>query len=365
MTLRSVLLQVAEAFEGVVAGHSGPRQVPATLVRNTAHWINLLAWAHQQTGQTRFADTVAQLADYLCSSEARPYGYAYDNLVTEAELRGNGLIGQAWVMEGLIRASETLETSKYREIALELFHQHQFDEQLCLWHILHLEGAVGVLSPVVNQQVWFSAMGALLRDDGAIQKAQRFLNNLEHHVHLLPEGLWGMRLRSESDNQQSRHFSVRDTLRRLRQRFYLRSDEWREFSYEVNSVGYHSFAFYGLAILKTQLPKHPFWQSEVVQAGLKWLRSNQYKRKLRRNPFAMGYNPAGLEVPYILSVFEVAGWQEGSHWWLSEQIRRHYNPATCRFDRNTTDPAELTARAYEATRIPECLMELPVLFDTP
>ncbi len=79
----------------------------------------------------------------------------------------------------------------------------------------------------------------------------------------------------------------------------------------------------------------------------------------------MGYNPAGFEVPYILSVFEVDNWQEESRGWLQEQIQRYYNTTTCRFDRNTTDPAVLTARAYEAIRMPENLLNLRISLDAP
>ncbi len=154
MTLREVMLQVADAFQSVEPGHNGPRSVPETPVRNTAHWINLLAWAYQQTGQVRFAQLGTQLADFLLSHEARPQGYAYKNFVNDSANAGNGLVGQAWVMEGLISATHAFGKQEYLESAQELFHQHQFDAQLGLWRILHVDGSIGSAHATLNQQIW-------------------------------------------------------------------------------------------------------------------------------------------------------------------------------------------------------------------
>ncbi len=365
MTLREVLLQVAEAFQSVEPGHNGPRSVPETPVRNTAHWINLLTWAYQQTGQVHFAEQGTQLADLLLSPEARPQGYAYKNFVSDSANAGNGLVGQAWVMEGLINAGKTFGCEKCLEVAQELFHQHQFDEEQGLWRILNVDGSIGSVHATLNQQIWFTAVGTLLHDAQAIQKAQRFLDTLENHIHLLTNGLWGMRIRSDAEKKVPLFRQLRTLLKKQKGRFFKQDRQWRNFSYRVTSIGYHSFAMYGTAILKTALPDHPFWHSEALRAGLQWIQSSLHQQALRNNPFAMGYNPAGFEVPYILSVFGVEGWERESQWWLSEQVQRHYNPTTCRFDRNTTDAAVLTARAYEAIRLPEDLLELTVLSEAP
>ncbi|MCS6923664.1 MAG: hypothetical protein NZM10_04710, partial [Fimbriimonadales bacterium] len=53
--------------------------------------------------------------------------------------------------------------------------------------------------------------------------------------------------------------------------------------------------------------------------------------------------------------------REQSRWWLSEQIRRHYDPATGKFRRNTPDEPTLTARIYEATRLPDTFMDIDLL----
>ncbi|MCS6924225.1 MAG: hypothetical protein NZM10_07610, partial [Fimbriimonadales bacterium] len=149
-------------------------------------------------------------------------------------------------------------------------------------------------------------------------------------------------------------------LRAWARRVLRRPSAYPEFTYRERSVGYHAFTLYGFALLKQRYPDHPFWQSPTLQRALRWAGSEAHKRALRGNPFAMGYNPVGFEMPFVLSVFqpEAADLLDAGRWWLSEQVRRHYNPETRRFDRDTPDPATLTARAYEATRLPDALLDV-------
>lgn len=360
VTVRDVLLRVAESFHGIQAGHNGPRNVPETPVRNTSHWISLFGWAYRQTGQERFFRQVSTLAENLLNSEARPMGYAFKMLARDTANAGNGLIGQAWVIEGLLSAYHVLNDRRYLETAQELFHQHLFDESLCLWRVLNIDGTIGTIHTTLNQQIWFAAIGSLLESPEATQRVHTFLDHLEHHIHLLQGGLWGMKIRTAVAHEEPLVRQLKNWLRRLKKQYIDRDYTWRDFSYVLTSIGYHSFALYGLALLQTSIPDHPFWQSEILKQGLQWIQSETYKRKLHRNPFAMGYNPAGFEVPYILSAFEMENWEQESQWWLTEQIRRHYNSRTQRFDLNTADPAVLTARAYEAVRLPECLLSLSI-----
>lgn len=360
-TLREIALTVVERFESVQPGCNGPRKVPDLPTRNTAHWLNAFAWAHAQTHSPAYLDRVAQFADYLISPAARPHGYAFLN-IPDDRIAGNGLIGQAWAMEGLIAATHTLGDSCYAQVAAEVFEQHAFEESEGLWRILHPNGTVQQVHATVNQQVWFAAMGAQLAGYGACsarRRVERFLDCLERHIQTLFGGALEMRMRRFAPIT-------------LRQRFHLWRSLWRAkllksgapaFTYRETSVGYHAFTMYGLALLKPFFPDHPFWQSPKFQRALRWTYSEAHKRALRRNPFAMGYNPSGFEVPYVLSVFRPIPEEailDQSLWWLSEQIRRHYDPATGKFRRNTPDEPTLTARIYEATRLPDALLDLPL-----
>ncbi len=364
MTLRELLLRVRERFSDADTGCNGPWRVPQTPVRTRAHWLNLHAWAYRETGQPACRHTVQQLADYLVSPEACPHGYAFHCLQGHPS-PGNGLIGQAWVMEALITASEVLKEPEYLQIASRLFWQHAFSDEYALWHRLNLDGTVGAVHPTLNQQVWFAAMGARLGDPNACQRVRLFLDRIESHLHLLRGGLLGMHIRPLPTNaRRQRLAGLMGWLRQgwRRARLALQRKNAPTFGYHTLSVGYHAFTLYGFALLKEAFPDHPLWRSPRLTQAIEWCRSAAHKRALRRNPFAMGYNPAGFEVPYVLSVFlsndsQIIG---ESRWWLQEQVRRHFNPDTGRFDRGTPDAATLTSRAYEATRLPPVMLDMEV-----
>lgn len=366
MTTRELLLNLAEGFESVQAGRNGPWGYPETRVRNTAHWLNLLAWAYHQTKERIYKEQVRTLADYLLSCEARPAGKGFVCFEWHYKGRGNGLIGQVWAMEALITASAILETPEYAVVARELWQAHPFEETLGLWRTLEPDGTVGAVHPTLNQQVWFASVGLKLpssHPDAIKACVFRFLECVERHMEVASSGLLGMQIPLESQRLGWRWSRLAPALRVWARRLLRRPSVYPEFTYRERSVGYHAFTLYGFALLKQQLPDHPFWQSPKLQRALRWANSDSYKRALRRNPFAMGYNPAGFEVPFVLNVFQAPtpALLEACRWWLSEQVRRHYNPHTHCFDRNTPDPDTLTARAYEATRLPDMLLDLPLL----
>lgn len=363
MTLAEIVTAVCKHFQGVESGWNGPRRVPDTPYRNMAHWINAFAWAYQLTGEARFLERVAELAQQLISHEARPHGYAIF-MLPDHPMPGNGLIGQAWALEALLTAAEVLNEPRYHAVATEIFHQHRFCEEQGLWHVLNPDGSIGAVHQTLNQQVWLAAMGARLHELGARTKVERFLEQLPTHIHSLSKGLLGMRIRSD------REVSVSERARRLwrewkqRVRAKLNPDRVKPvFGYYETSVGYHAFAMYGMAMLKQEYASHAVWSHPFVQAALQYTFSEAHKNALRRNPFAMGYNPSGFEVPFILEAFGAlpeAARRNESLWWIREQVRRHYNPQTCRFDRNTPDPATLTPRVYEAWRTPVSLWYEPL-----
>ncbi len=66
---------------------------------------------------------------------------------------------------------------------------------------------------------------------------------------------------------------------------------------------------------------------------------------------------AYFENAFTLSVFQHDNTsQEKIAWWVNQQISKTYNNRTGMFDKNTTDPATLTARIYELTRLPQKIL---------
>ncbi len=374
MTLFDVIHEVADGFGNVEPGNNGPWQIQQTPVRNSAHWLILFSWVYSATKKRKYLDTVARLAEYLASKEARPNGYAFYNLKGYIANPANGLIGQAWVIEALAEATRVLEDEKYAAIGEQVFFQHTFSEKHGLWHSLEVDGQILPLNPTLNQQVWFAATAARLPSQHSSDitiRVLQFMDRLEDHLHVLGDGLLGMHVKSLPPT--ARGFPKRAAQIAMK-RWPGRMEDLRHllaispserqgspaFTYLDRSVGYHSFTLYGLALLKEAIPSHPFWKSRLLYRALQWTLSGEYKRKLEGSNFAFGYNPTGFEVSYVLTTFfpcDMVKLVEEGKWWVIEQVKRCYNSNTGRLDRNSVDPATLTARIYEATRLPDCLLE--------
>jgi hypothetical protein len=359
-SVREVILETINQFRGVSPGCNGPRLVPDNGLRNAAHWTIAFAWAYRQTGAVTFKEQMLRLLEKITSPELRPYGYSFLH-IPNYHSPGNGLIGQAWVLEALLTASSVLEDQRYADLAHQVFSMHPFCLENALWHVRKPDGDIAPVHTSLNQQIWFAAMGAMLVQRGYREHRetiQKFLDRLESHMHILSGGLLGMKIAAATRDARLDELITR--IRRLYHR--LRGKSVRPlFSYRETSVGYHAFTLYGLALLKDAYPQHAFWRSRKLLLSCEWGFSENHKRALKRNRFAMGYNPSGFEIPFAMqSLVELDEdtLSAQSEWWLSEQIGRHFNPTTGQFDRSTADAATLTARVYEATRLRPVLLDM-------
>ena len=93
------------------SGCNGPYMDKETPVRNTAHWLVTLLKAYEISGKDIFKDAADKAVKYIAGSEARPMNSTFLCRLNPEKDFCNGLIGQAWVIEALIRAAEVLEES--------------------------------------------------------------------------------------------------------------------------------------------------------------------------------------------------------------------------------------------------------------
>jgi len=359
------------------AGHNGPYADPETPVRNTGHWLMIFAKMYEWTGEPVYRAKVKELADYLCSSEARPGRFAFHHRKGPKD-HCNGLIGQAWTMEALATASYALEDPRYAALAEKVFFQHPFDEEMGLWHRLEVDGRVLSCDGTFNHQLWFAACASILQTENRHEVMRRihvFIDRLRQNLTVLPDGLIYHPIEhlmvKRSREQLRRKRRLRPSIRRwlsaikrgrLREAFLheptIRAQ--RRLQEEHRSVGYHSFNTYAFAILHGQTTSHSFWRTPRFQQTIDYLRSDAYSDTVDENKYAYGYNPTGFEVPFTL--FVLGNYSRDDMLplftaWMSRQIERCHNPMTLQMDRNTDDRVTLTARMYELVRLPRALLE--------
>lgn len=342
----------------VLAGHNGPHCHTETSVRNSSHWLIAFAKSYKLTNKAVFRNGVCRLAELLLGKEARPYGYSFYHRDKEGYDKCNGLIGQAWTFEALAEASLILGDNKYAQIAEDVFFQHAFNDRLGLWNRLEVDGRILPLDGTFNHQLWFAACAALLKGNNAEEisrRVKRFIDSIPDNMSLFDDGLIYHKIKRLSVGR----YAFMNILNRRKQFVRFLSDYWKNVwdnkYMETRCVGYHSFNMYAFAMLKEMMPKEQFFNSEAIKKAVNYMLTEEYTEGLNGNKYGYPYNSPGFEVPYSLNILSSMGPKELfdiTQRWVREQVQRCYNDKTYSMDRNTNDPATLTARIYEITRLP-------------
>lgn len=355
----------------IPGGHNGPYHDPETPVRNSSHWLIILAKMHEINGKKIFIDAIYKLAEYLISEEARPYGYSFNHRNKKRKDKCNGLIGQAWIFEALAKASEILRDKKYKKIAADVFYQHPFDDKMCLWNRVEIDGKVFSIDGTFNHQLWFASCSSLIKDDNdeINQKVNDFLDMIPKNLTVLDNGLIFHKIDWLWKKNIFRNYLVNGLLRNIYKHIKSFARE-RKMVFEFSSmnkfknvlikkeiyrsIGYHTFNLYAFAILKKQYPDHKIWQDASFKKTLKYIFSENYIHNIDNNEYGFPYNAPGFEIPFILSTFfhkQKIDLVNECEKWVGLQFKKTFNLETYWFDKNNPDPLTLTSRLYEITRV--------------
>lgn len=341
-------IKLQEKHGNMPGGNNGPWRFKDTPVRNTSHWLIIFLTAYKLTKRKEFKLAAKKAADYLTSKKARPYNGSFF-CCKDHPVPSNGLIGQAWVIEALILASTELKNPSYKKTAIEVFLMHHFNEKLGLWHNTDLKGNPHRdVNKTFNQQLMFATVGKILAKNSNSKiissRVEIFLKNLEKNLEIYSNGL----IFHEIAYRKRGNF-----FRKPRDYFYYLKK--KGFNKKGLSIGYHSFNLYIFSLLRNQagLTNHKFWNSSKFKKILKYTKSRGYSKKLTKNEFAFSYNPTGFEIAYTLKTFfKHKSCEREAYNLINKQIKLHYSFKENLMSINTSDRNTLSARIYEATRLP-------------
>lgn len=360
-------------------GHNGLYNDPETPVRNTAHWLITFLKVYEITNQERSLEAAHNAADYLRTDDARPNGYTFYHRDSDEKNSCNGLIGQAWTIESLAIAADKLDDPELASLAEEVFLLHPFDDQLGLWKSVEIDGQPLGFDGTLNHQLWFAAAGGLLARNRSVsdlvnQSVSTFLDRIESNMELYDSGLIRHGVKFSLSPRRSFRLLRRDKRGRLfvigligrssltevdflrnlvnHPAFPIRRPPLRPKYARMKAIGYHSFNLYALALLHRQYPDHRFWSSELFTKSYEYLYSDEYANNVGESKYGYPYNPPGIEVPFALDEFEENPDRELQEQWLTSQFQRCFDFDNYEMSKNTPDPRTLTARMYQATRLP-------------
>jgi len=327
-------------------GHNGPYRDLETPVRNTAHRLYLLSNLAYLFKESLIIDAANKACDYLCSELARPKNTIFYCRNNPKKDFSNGLIGQAWAIEGLIAAAKLLGRSDALRIAKECYFLHPWVEDHSSWCRVDMDGGSLTIDRTFNHQLWFAAISAHLNDSEITRRSERFLDNIGQHVQIYDDGIifHQSRLGTLSSNfKKISHLLIKNLYMEL-----LRVKSHKK-NYS-KSVGYHSFNLYAFALLKKIFPHHKFWSSLKFTKMLNVTKSKNFLFSLDSSIFGWPYNPPGIELAFVGEVFDMG--REYSQSWINLQYDRTFNSTTGDLlTHNVPDSLTSAARIYEAMRL--------------
>lgn len=339
------------------AGWNGPYRDPETPVRNTAHWLFLLLRCWSWTGEPRWRTAAVQALGYLTSEAARPMAASFWCRRNPRKDFCNGLVGQAWALEGLLEAHRLLDDPQALAVAAKVFRAHPFCDRRVAWQCLHVDGHHGRIDPTFNHQLWFAVQAGELAERGdttAAASLQAFLRRLPERLLLYSSGL----IRHENP-----YWQQRDVLGWAAGGARLLKSLPVEGRIHAKSLGYHAFNTMALAQLLRWDQAGTMRRDRRLRQVFRHLLSAAYRRRIPTAPYGFEYNPPGFELAVSLVLAARNGLAEPAAAptpdlivsWLERQVRHARDPDTGLFSRGSSDPATAAARLYEATRLDPAL----------
>ena len=278
-----------QAPDGSLApGHNGPHGDRETPVRNTAHWLYTLCWLVEH-GQNRWKTAANLAADFLISESARSGNHSFLCRLESGKDTSNGLIGQAWVLESLLKASEILCRDDCNRVAVEVYYHHKWSNSHSAWHTVLSDGTTGTVCETFNQQLWFASIACQLNDQNATALANNFLSKVVPRLSTYEDGV----IFHDSVAHCGSGF-FRRIGRLATRRVKMKTQRLR-------SVGYHAFNLVAMTQLKAHLPNSQFWASKKYQEISNACFSSTFKRDCLNNKYAFSYNPIGFEMAFVLA----------------------------------------------------------------
>jgi hypothetical protein len=341
---------------GAPAGLNGPHQDPETHFRNSAHWLALLCRLGVLTRRETYLGAANDLADFLISQSPLADGRLPVMRMKVGKDAANGVIGAAWLMEGLTVASSALGRQDLAAISKQLSLWFPFDKARKLWITREPNGATTEIDTTLNHQIWFAMACSLLPepDPQVAENVELFLNGLPQHLKIRKNGIIGHLVKSPLLSKSNAVASVAELLGRYPTFFSkgpLSNTRTRRLvdialMHEQKEVGYLIFTAHALTrISDTRYGKTIAPGSlRSVYDGIKLISQSL---EFRDNPWSFAYNPPGFEFPYIAQILGNSGdlTITGSRLYR-EQLLRTYDSETKTFSLGNQDPNTMTARLY-------------------
>lgn len=285
-------------------GNNGPHGHLDTPVRNTSHYLVIYGYLYKKTLNEKYLEICKKFADFLCTEQSKSISGAIQCMIHNDFDYLNGLIGQAWAVEGLLYFYDIIQDVKYLDAAYNIYCSQIYDYKLHLWHRIELDGTDLGVDYTYNHNVWFAACGfklAELKGDSEInsQIIDFLTHGTKRDFRTYKNGLLkhtiGLRNMSNKENIKKIIKILCTPVRKL----YPRKLDLHYIEY-----AYHIFDMYAFEILKEKygyldlFSTSKFKKAEELACNLDWYNRKNIQKK-SFNVFSYSYNSPAFEIPYV------------------------------------------------------------------
>lgn len=350
----------------VSSGINGPYDDPETEVRNLAHLIVIVSIECLKFGITEYRDLVIRMADELLAMKSE--NGIYKMRQKEGKDQCNGVIGHAWLVEGLIYAYRVTSNHKYIKESIRICRMHIFQPKLGLWGRPLMGNRDNAIDVTLNHQLWYAAT---LSELNSIINDEEFCNELDIFMRLLPKNF--------STNKSGRishvicnRMSIKEHLKQIiKEKFFNVKESLNKSSYSYKEEGYHMFNLMALARLYIIDNSKSFYGLSKFSKAIKYVNSSKFilglnnsnidldaslvnlkltQTEKKVNIYGYSYNVPGFEILYVNEVYGKYLDNNVVCQCIKEQMLYTFDDNTYLFGKCVHDTNTVNYRIYEYYR---------------
>ena len=326
------------------SSYYGDPQLP---VRTTSQWLRVFTAAYSISKEPKYLEAAHGAASYLISDSVRPHGFSFHCRNNSGKDHCNGVYGQAMPVWALTTAAETLGRTELRDVAADVAMQIPYDEHLSLWNRVEIDGDILTIDRTLNHQLAFAGAVSTIGTDQSQATIQDFLDNLERLIGTRSDGI--IRHFARTPFVHTGESTPRNRLVTLRNRVLFEVYRYSP-SFRQKEVSYQATNLFWLAYLKKQCPEHSFWRSELVNQIVSVVKTEEFKKAVRRTDMAFTASPTGFYIAVALAVLDDD--ESEAMEWIEEQLARSYDLSDKQLIGDVSDPIKMASNICYLAEFP-------------
>lgn len=285
------------------AGMNGPYKILETSVRTTAHWIETFVSMYRITKEQTYLFIIKRFAEYLrkCVNESENGAVIS---MPNNQSHTNGLIGLAWIMDGLVKAGEVLNDSIYYDAALKIYNSQRYDFNAHLWDIVDSDGKCLGKDMAFNHNLWFAVSGYRLFQKTGNKVVEKqtgdYFRYIEKHLYIYRNGL----ISHFITNSGSVKADIKTILRCFFCELSGAGTPWNKKNQVEYERAYHLFSMYAFSQLYLINPRLDVFNTKKFNKMKQYaLNANNFYDFDDQLQYAYYYNSPAYEYPLVAKVF--------------------------------------------------------------